>query len=223
MERQKTLGEMRAARFEPTDLRRLLLYPNKILREPCVPVSRITDEIRALAVGLRDTMLVAGGLGLAAPQIGSSVRMMAVRLNDEPVVMINPVLTVDPGAKKERKLEGCLSFPNTFIPVERFFECGVTYVDVKDGEPRTFMLSGLEAREVQHEIEHLDGKLLIDHASVLKREMMNRHARKNAGGYIAYEKTPERVAADAARAAALPEGVHAPTVIVQEAAAAAAT
>ncbi len=142
-----------------------------VLRQVTTPVTEVTDELRTLAVNMFDTMRAAEGVGLAAPQVGRTERMCIVEVGEVSAVLINPEIIAREGKIKWE--EGCLSIPDVFGWVERS-----AYVKVRalglDGQP--FELEGRELLAVciQHEIDHLDGKLFIDHLSFLnRRKAMN--------------------------------------------------
>jgi peptide deformylase len=137
-----------------------------ILRQETTQVTTITDEIRRLAADMIETMHVAQGIGLAAPQVGRTERLTVVDVDEHKLVLINPeILHTDGTAKAE---EGCLSIPDIYGDVERPAQVRVRALDV-NGDPLEIDADGLFARCLQHEIDHLHGKLFIDYLSVLKR------------------------------------------------------
>ena len=138
-----------------------------ILREETKPVEQITDELRTLVKHMFETMYLAKGIGLAAPQVGRSERLTVVDVDDNPLVLINPEI-LSLGAKTAKAEEGCLSIPDVYGDVERPATVRVRALDLK-GE--SFEVEGTEllARCLQHEIDHLHGKLFIDYLSFLKR------------------------------------------------------
>ena len=138
-----------------------------ILREETKPVAEITEELRALARNMFDTMDLARGIGLAAPQVGRSERMAVIGVEDQRFVVINPEI-VEADGKTAKAEEGCLSIPDVYGDVERPARVRVRALDL---EGRTFEVEAGEllARCLQHEIDHLHGKLFIDYLSVLKR------------------------------------------------------
>jgi peptide deformylase len=138
-----------------------------ILREETTPVSQITDELRRLIDDMFETMYAAKGIGLAAPQVGRSERLAVVDVDDLPIVIINPEIVLADG-KRAKSEEGCLSIPDIYGDVERPEHVVVRALD-RDG--KTFEIDAREllARCLQHEIDHLHGKLFIDYLSVLKR------------------------------------------------------
>lgn len=140
-------------------------YPDPVLREPAKPVTIIDAKLRRLAGDMMETMQDAEGLGLAAPQVGESVRMVIVDFNPEesdPRVLINPVIVKRSGRKELRK-EGCLSFPGLHTQIKRS-PVVVCEAQNLDGEIVEYRAEGLSARAVQHELDHLDGFLFVDKA-----------------------------------------------------------
>jgi peptide deformylase len=137
-----------------------------ILREETKLVAEVTDELRALARNMFDTMYLAKGIGLAAPQIGRTERLAVVDVDDNPLVIINP--EVVHGEGKDKGEEGCLSIPDVYGDVERPAKVRVRATGL-DGKEFEVEADGLFARCLQHEIDHLHGKLFIDYLSVLKR------------------------------------------------------
>jgi peptide deformylase len=138
-----------------------------ILREETKPVAEITDELRALARNMFDTMDLAHGIGLAAPQVGRTERMAVIGVEDQRFVVINPEI-VDADGKTAKAEEGCLSIPDVYGDVERPARVRVRALDL-DGKTFEVEAGELLARCLQHEIDHLHGKLFIDYLSVLKR------------------------------------------------------
>ena len=137
-----------------------------ILRQETTPVDRMTDELRRLTDDMFDTMHAAKGIGLAAPQIGRSERIAVIDVEDDPIVIVNPEIVITEGSAKAE--EGCLSIPEIFGDVERPARVTIRALD-RDGEPFELQASELLARCLQHEIDHLHGKLFIDYLSFLKR------------------------------------------------------
>jgi peptide deformylase len=163
-------------------IRTILHYPDKRLRQKAEPVREITPEIRALVDDMLETMYAAPGVGLAAPQIGVPLRIFVIDVapNDgpsDPKVFINPEIVHKEGTTTWE--EGCLSFPGLHEEIERAERVTVRAQDL-DG--KTFEITGedLLAIAMQHEYDHLEGVLMIDHVSLLKRRMMDREMRKRA-------------------------------------------
>jgi len=138
-----------------------------ILREETSPVEQITDALRTLARDMFDTMYLAKGIGLAAPQVGRSERLAVIDVNDKAFVIINPEI-IELDSKTAKAEEGCLSIPDVYGDVERPVRVRVRALDL-EGKPFEVEADELLARCLQHEIDHLHGKLFIDYLSVLKR------------------------------------------------------
>ena len=154
-------------------LREILILPDKRLRLVSEPVKKITADVRALVEDMFETMYDAPGVGLAAIQVGAPQRVVTIDVakKDEPKnpqVFINPeiVSTSDEAVVHE---EGCLSIPEFYDDVERPAQVRVRYLDI-DGKSQEIEADGLLATCLQHEIDHLNGVLFIDHLSKLKRD-----------------------------------------------------
>lgn len=132
-----------------------------ILRTKTKNVPKVTKEILKLIKDMEETTINADGLGLAAPQIGLSHRLCVVRMNGKLMPLINPQIT-SRSNEMESAEEGCLSLPNVWVQVPRSVSIVVKYLDGK-GKEQERALSNLEARIVQHEVDHLDGKLIVDY------------------------------------------------------------
>lgn len=162
-------------------LLKILTVPNPLLKKKSEKVEAVTDEIRKTLDDMLETMYDAPGVGLAAPQIGLLKRMVVIDVTrdnepDQPYKMINPVIT----AHSEETFihdEGCLSVPEQYAGVERFETITVKYTD-ENGEEKTLDAEGLLAIAVQHELDHLDGRLFIDYLSKVKRDMLVRRVEK---------------------------------------------
>ncbi len=138
-----------------------------VLRQETNPVDEITDELRTLAQDMFDTMRVAKGIGLAAPQVGRTERLAVIDVNANPFVIINPeILELD--SKTGKAEEGCLSIPDVYGDVERPIRVRIRALGL-DGKEFEIEADELLGRCLQHEIDHLHGKLFIDYLSVLKR------------------------------------------------------
>jgi len=138
-----------------------------VLRQETSLVEQITDELRVLAKHMFDTMYLAKGIGLAAPQVGRGERLAVVDVNDNPLVIINPEI-IERDSKTAKAEEGCLSIPDVYGDVERPSRVRVRALDL-EGKSFEVEADELLARCLQHEIDHLHGKLFIDYLSVLKR------------------------------------------------------
>jgi peptide deformylase len=138
-----------------------------ILRQETKPVTTITAEIHRLIDDMFETMYAARGIGLAAPQVGRPERLAVVDVDDEPMVLINPEV-IESSRPTEKAEEGCLSIPDVYGDVERPASVRVRAMD-RDGTVFEREATGLLARCMQHEIDHLHGKMFIDYMSVLKK------------------------------------------------------
>lgn len=158
--------------------RPILIHPDPRLKKVAAPVADLSDDLRALADDMLETMYAAPGIGLAAPQVGVLDRLIVVDCvkgegeTPRPLAMFNPRVLA---ASDETSVyeEGCLSIPEIYADVERPAEVTVEWLD-RDGKLRTETFEGLWATCVQHEIDHLDGKLFIDYLGALKRQMITR-------------------------------------------------
>ena len=163
-------------------IRPILKYPDERLREKSEPVTVFDQELRDLARDLAETMLAATGAGLAAPQVGVPRRLIVMAgaennedFDDRTLVLVNPRLTRAEGEQVYD--EGCLSVRALQAQVSRAAEVTVAYQDLEGG-PRELSADGRRAVILQHEIDHLDGVLFLDHLSRLKREIYKRRLRK---------------------------------------------
>jgi peptide deformylase len=147
----------------------LRVLGDPILRQDTKPVTTVNDEIRRLIDDMFETMRAAKGIGLAAPQVGRTERVAVVDVDGgkQPLALVNPEV-VSRDTKLEKSEEGCLSIPDIFGDVERPVTVVVRALD-RDGNPIEIQGAELLARCLQHEIDHLHGKLFIDYLSVLKR------------------------------------------------------
>ena len=162
--------------------RPILIHPDPRLKKVCAPVADITDDLRRLADDMLETMYDAPGIGLAAPQIGVLDRLIVMdcvkdeTLPPRPVVMVNPQVVAGSDLLNTYE-EGCLSIPEQYADVTRPAEVEVRWMDL-DGREQTETFDGLWATCVQHEIDHLNGKLFIDYLKPLKRQMITRKMQK---------------------------------------------
>jgi len=170
-------------------LREILVAPDPILKAKAKPVVEVDESLRRMMDDMLETMYAAPGIGLAAPQIGISLRVIVMDAAQEgearaPLFMANPELVwvSDEDACYE---EGCLSVPEHYADVVRPAEIRVRYLD-RDGKSQELQTGGLLATVIQHEMDHLDGVLFIDHLSSLKRNMILRKLLKS-------RKVPEKV------------------------------
>ncbi|HRF08613.1 MAG TPA: peptide deformylase [Xanthobacteraceae bacterium] len=164
-------------------IRPIVQLPDPVLRKISSPVQKIDDEIRKLIEDMFETMYDAPGVGLAAVQLGVTKRVVtidATRGDEEkaPMVFINPEI-VSASEETDSKEEGCLSIAEFYEEVERPSQVKVRYMDEK-GKMREIEADGLLARALQHEIDHLNGVLFIDHISKLKRDRVTKKFTKVA-------------------------------------------
>ena len=169
----------------------LVLLPDPVLRQASLPVERVDEALRGLARDMLDTMYDAPGIGLAAIQVGEPIRMLVIDLSKEdepkaPQLFINPEILQ---RSDERSIyeEGCLSIPDYYAEVERPAAVRAKFLDA-DGKEQEIEAEGLLATCLQHEIDHLNGVLFIDHISKLKRDMVVRKFKK-----LAKERPPGRL------------------------------
>jgi len=162
----------------------IITLPDPILRKTSAPVERVDEGVRQLADDMLETMYAAPGVGLAAVQVGVLRRLLVLdtaKGEDEPprpLVMINPQI-VALGSEMRRHEEGCLSIPEVRIEIERPSSVTVEFLD-REGKPQQLTAEGLLATAIQHEIDHLNGKLIIDFLSRLKRDIIVRKFKKQA-------------------------------------------
>ena len=157
---------------------RILEFPDPRLRTRAEPVTAVTDDIRQLADDMLETMYAAPGIGLAATQVDVHQRLLVADVSadkNEPHVFINPEIVARDGV--EVMEEGCLSVPGFYEEVERAETIRVRALG-RDGEPFELNASGLLAVCIQHEIDHLDGKLFVDYLSTVKRDRIRKKLQK---------------------------------------------
>jgi len=170
----------------------LVILPDPLLRQVSKPVERVDAPLRRLADDMLETMYDAPGIGLAAIQVGEPLRMLVIDLAKEgeppaPQIFINPEIIGSSDARSVYE-EGCLSIPDYYAEVERPAGVRVTYLD-RDGKAQEIEADGLLSTCLQHEIDHLNGVLFIDHISKLKRDMVVKKFRK-----LAKDRQPSRLA-----------------------------
>jgi peptide deformylase len=156
----------------------VLHFPDPRLRTRAAPVERVDDGIRKLVGDMLETMYSAPGIGLAATQVNVHQRVIVIDLSeskDHPLCLINPEITASDGV--EEMEEGCLSVPGVFEKVRRADRISVRALD-RDGAPLAFAAEGLLAVCIQHEMDHLEGKLFIDYLSELKRGRIRKRLHK---------------------------------------------
>ena len=161
-------------------IRKILIEPNKILREKSLIVENVDKDIQQLMDDMLETLYAAPGIGLAAIQVGVAKRVIVMDINRDrdkdkepkknPMYFVNPEIVW----KSEDKFtyeEGCLSVPNQFAEIDRPKQCHVKHLDY-NGHPQELKADGLLSTCIQHEIDHLEGILFIDYLSKLKKEMI---------------------------------------------------
>ena len=167
----------------------IITVPNEILKKMSEPIEKIGINEKKLISDLFETMYKSKGIGLAAVQVGILKRILVIDVSNKnekktPLSFINPIIKK---VSDETSIyeEGCLSIPDTFIEIERPKICEVEYIDIQ-GNKKNLKCDGLLSTCLQHEINHLDGKLIIDHLSKLKRDMIIKKISKN-------KKNPDRI------------------------------
>ena len=170
-------------------IKEIITVPDEILKKVSEPIEKIGVNEKKLIDNLFDTMYNSNGIGLAAVQIGVLKRILVVDVSNkdeknQPIVLVNPVIK-NLSDEKSIYEEGCLSIPETFVEIERPKICEVEYINEK-GSKKILKCDGLLSTCVQHEINHLDGKLIIDHLSKLKKDMIIKKISK-------IKKNPDRI------------------------------
>jgi len=161
-------------------VRDILIWPHPTLKKKAQPVTRVDDSIRALVKDMFESMYAADGVGLAAPQVGVLKRIIVLDTTPrqpeaKPVAMINPEILSAEGTTVYN--EGCLSVPGESEEVERAAKVKVRFVDPA-GEAQVLEAEGLLAIAIQHETDHLNGVMFVDHVSVLKRELIRKRMKR---------------------------------------------
>ena len=161
-------------------IKRILTYPNPVLRQKVEPVTRFDDSLRQLAADLAETMYAAPGAGLAANQIGVSLRVAVIDVSESKeerkhLVLVNPEIIEKEGCQIDE--EGCLSVLDLTAKVERYNKLLIRAQDL-EGKTWEFPAEEFFARVIQHELDHLNGILFIDHLSPLKRSLYKRRLKK---------------------------------------------
>ena len=156
-------------------IKKLITVPDELLRKKSQNIEKVSTDEKKLIKDLFETMYHHKGIGLAAIQVGIPKKIIVLDVNQKddeknPLCFINPVIKKISNEKSKYE-EGCLSIPNTFIEIERPKTCIVEYVDI-DGKKRNMECDGLLSTCIQHEINHLDGKLIIDFLSKLKKDLI---------------------------------------------------
>ena len=167
----------------------IITVPDETLKKISSPIEKVGQNEKRLIKDLFETMYHSNGIGLAAVQVGILKRILVLDVSDKkdqkkPISFINPIIK---RVSNETSIyeEGCLSIPDTFIEIERPKICEVEYIDI-DGKKKNMKCDGLLSTCLQHEINHLDGKLIIDNLSKLKRDLIIKKISKN-------KKDPDRI------------------------------
>ena len=166
-------------------LKNIVTVPDPILRKISNPIEKIGNDEKQLVHDMFETMYTSNGIGLAAIQIGVPKRIIVLDVSNKDEEK-NPMCFINPKIKKtsdERSSyeEGCLSIPNTFIQIERPKTCIVEFIDL-DGKKKERDCDGLLSTCIQHECNHLDGKLIIDFLSKFKKDLLIKKISKNKNG-----------------------------------------
>jgi peptide deformylase len=161
-------------------VRDIVIWPDPILKKPAAPVARVDDDVRRLLDDMAETMYAADGVGLAAPQVGISKRVVVIDTSPRQegqrlLHLVNPEILKTEG--ETVFTEGCLSVPGEAEDVQRAAKVWVRAVG-RDGKPFEIEAEGLLAIALQHEIDHLEGTLFVDHLSSLKRELIRKRMKK---------------------------------------------
>ncbi len=156
-------------------------YGHPVLRIKCEEVEKINDEIKELAKEMLKTMHQEKGIGLAAPQVGDKRRIIVLDIGQSPLSLVNPKI-VEKSKKTSSDYEGCLSLPGVNLKIKRAKEVEVTGFLLERNQPVRIKAEGLLARDFQHEIDHLNGILIIDRVSPFKKLRVIRKLKKRLRG-----------------------------------------
>ena len=165
-------------------LLKILIFPDPRLRKVARTVEVVDDSIKKLAQDMLETMYQGSGIGLAATQVNVHKRVIVLDISeskDKPLILINPEIKkiIDPNKKKFS--EGCLSVPGFYEEITRPSAVEISYLDI-DGKKKLLKANDLLAVVIQHEMDHLDGKMMVDFISNIKREMIRKKLLKTKGG-----------------------------------------
>ena len=152
-------------------IRKILKFPDQDLRIKAKPIETFDEELKTLTDDMFETMHSVNGIGLAATQIGVAKQVAVIDISpekNEPLVIVNPVIQILDPSKTEDYDEGCLSVPGFFEKISRPSDIKLTYQDL-NGKKQEIKPEGLLTKVVQHELDHLNGRLFVDHISELKR------------------------------------------------------
>ena len=161
--------------------KQILTIPNPLLRKISEPVNSVNNEVKSLMDDMLETMYAAPGIGLAAVQVGVLKRIIVIDLSKDgekkkPLFIVNPQITFKSDSLISYE-EGCLSIPNQFAEIKRPSSCKVGFLDY-DGKKKEINADGLLATCIQHEVDHLNGILFIDHLSKLKKDLILKKTKK---------------------------------------------
>jgi peptide deformylase len=156
-------------------LMEVLKFPHPILRKKCGKVETIDEEIKKIVRDMAETMYAENGIGLAAPQVGILKQIFVVDVDKELISVINPEISVS--GEKVKMEEGCLCLPKVSVEIERLSKAQVKGLDI-NGKEILIEAGDLLGRALQHETDHLNGMLIIDHLSKVKRDMVVKKFRK---------------------------------------------
>jgi peptide deformylase len=161
-------------------VREIVIWPDPVLKKKAASVAQVTDATRTLIRDMFETMYAADGVGLAAPQVGVLQRVIVLdttprQPESKPIAMVNPVIVVTEG--RTTYTEGCLSIPGEAEEVERAAKITVQFLDT-EGKEQQLECEGLLAIAVQHETDHLNGTMFVDHLSSLKRDLIRKRMKR---------------------------------------------
>jgi peptide deformylase len=164
---------------------RVVEYPDPVLKQACLAVEVFDSGLATFVDQMVEAMYASGGVGLAAPQVGASNRILTIdpsggESNTQLMVLVNPSVTWR-SAEAEVGEEGCLSLPGVKLLVPRSLAVDVEYFDLV-GVLHSMQCRGLQARIVQHEVDHLDGVMMLDRVGVMSRKLVQKHLSKNKRG-----------------------------------------
>ena len=161
----------------------ILIFPDSRLRTVAKSVQSIDDSVKSLAQDMLQTMYEGSGIGLAATQVNVHKRVIVIDISEDktkPIILINPKITKVIDKAKKVYAEGCLSVPGFYEELERPSEIEISFQDV-NGQDHTLIANGLLSVVVQHEMDHLEGKMMVDSISNVKREMIRKKLSKAKG------------------------------------------
>ena len=163
-------------------VKKIVIEPDPILRKKSESIEKVDANLKKLLDDMLETMYAAPGIGLAAVQVGILKRVIVIDISKDeekktPLFLVNPEITFK-SPKNSVHEEGCLSLPGYFAEIERPEECHIKYLDY-NGQEKNLKAKGLLSTCIQHEIDHLNGKLFIDYLSPLKRQLIRKQIKKN--------------------------------------------